>query len=162
MATIANVEVIKRLVILIADSRPHSRALLRSMLLQIEVKNIHEVIDGAAALDAIDAVNPDVLILDWELPVLNAAEVLRRVRSSPTSRYPDLPVIVLSSYGQSQDVHKALKHGTPHFIVWPISPKMLQQRLLGIVAKARQTALAYKSRLPAAPRGDANALETAR
>ena len=84
MATVANAEVIKRLVILIADGRPHPRALLRSMLTHLEVKNIHEAVDGAAALDAIVAVNPDVMILDWELPVFNAAEVLRTVRSSPT------------------------------------------------------------------------------
>jgi PleD family two-component response regulator len=66
MAAVANSEVIKHLVVLIADSRPHSRGLLRSMLLQLEVKKIHEVVDGAAALDAIVTVNPDVMILDWE------------------------------------------------------------------------------------------------
>src|SRR2546423_256632 len=100
MATVASAEVLKRLIILIADSRPHSRALLRSMLLQLEIKNIHEAIDGAAALDAIATFNPDVMILDWGLPVINAAEVLRMVRSSTTNPYPDLPIIVLSSSGQ--------------------------------------------------------------
>ena len=72
MATVANSEVIKHLVVLIADSRPHSRALLRSMLLQLEVKKIHEVVDGTAALEALATVNPDVMILDWGLPVLRA------------------------------------------------------------------------------------------
>jgi len=144
MAIVANAEVIKRLVILIADGRPHPRALLRSMLSQLEVKNIHEAVDGAAALEAIVAFNPDVMFVDWELPGFNAAEVLRTVRSSPTIPYPDLPVIVLSSSGQSQHVHKAIEHGAPHFMVWPISTKMLQQRLSGIVEKARKTALAYK------------------
>ena len=58
MAIVANAEVIKRLVILIADGRPHPRALLRSMLSQLEVKSIHEAIDGAAALEAIVTINP--------------------------------------------------------------------------------------------------------
>ena len=84
------------------------------------------------------------MFADWELPVFNAARVLRTVRSSPTILYPDLPVIVLSSSGQSRNVHEAIEHGAPHFMVWPISTKMLQQRLLGIVEKARKTALAYK------------------
>lgn len=153
MATVANAEVIKRLAILIADGRSHSRALLRSMLLQLEVKKIHEAIDGPAALEAIATVNPDVMILDWELPVFDAAEVLHMVRSSPTIPYPDLPVIVLSSSGQSQDVHKAVKHGAPHFMVWPISPTMLQQRLVGIVVKARKAALSHKHRSPSAAHG---------
>jgi two-component system chemotaxis response regulator CheY len=152
MAIVANAEVIKRLVILIADGRPHPRALLRSMLSQLEVKNIHEAIDGAAALDAIIAVNP----------VFNAAEVLRTVRTSPTIPYPDLPVIVLSSSGQSRDVHKAMKHGAPHFMVWPISTKMLQQRLSGIVEKARKTALAYKHTSDAAAPGSAADMQSNR
>jgi CheY-like chemotaxis protein len=146
MAIVANAEVIKRLVILIADGRPHPRALLRTMLSQLEVKQIHEAIDGPTALDAIAAIDPDVMFLDWELPVFNAMAVLRTVRSSTTAPNPDLPIIVLSSSGESQDVLKALKHGAPHFMVWPISPKMLQQRLSGIVAKARKTALAYRRR----------------
>jgi PleD family two-component response regulator len=154
MAAVENAEVIKRLVILIADSRPHSRALLRSMLLQLEVKKIHEVSDGAAVLDAILAVNPDILIVDWELPVLSAPEVLRMVRSPRTNPNPDLPIIVLSSTGESRCVHKAIKHGAPHFMVWPISPKMLQQRLLGIVTKARKTVLAHKRRMPASTPSD--------
>jgi two-component system, chemotaxis family, chemotaxis protein CheY len=162
MATVANAEVITRLVILIADGKPHSRALLRSMLLQLEIKNIHEALNGAAALDAIATVSPDVMILDWELPVIDAAEMLRMVRSSTTNPYPDLPVIVLSSSGRSRDVHKAIKHGAPHFMVWPISPKMLQQRLVKIVAKARKTALAYKHRNPATAQGSATALQAPR
>ena len=130
MVAVANSEVIKHLVVLIADNRPHSRALLRSMLLQLEVKKIHEVGDGAAALEAIGAVSPDVMILDWDLPVLSAREVLRRARSPGAYQNPDLPIIVLSSSGQSAHVHEAMALGAPYFMVWPISPKMLQQRLL--------------------------------
>ena len=152
MAAVANSEVIKHLVILIADSRPHSRALLRSMLLQLEVKKIHEVVDGAAALDALVAVNPDVLILDWGLPVLSAREVLRVARTPGANPNPDLPIIVLSSSGQSASVHEAIELGAPYFLVWPISPKMLQQRFLGIVADARNAARAFRRRnVPAVP-----------
>jgi PleD family two-component response regulator len=144
MTTVANAEVIKRLVILVADSRAHSRALLRSMLLQLEVKQIHEAIDGAAALDAVVAINPDIMIVDWDIPVLSAPELLRRVRSPSTNSSPDLPIIVLSSQGQSEHVKEAMRHRAEHFMLWPISPKALQQRFIDIVTKARKTALARK------------------
>jgi hypothetical protein len=42
-----------------------------------------------------------------------------------------------------------MKHGTPYFMVWPISPKMLQQRLLGIVTEARNTARNYMRKVSA-------------
>src|SRR5256885_11407697 len=102
MTTVASVEVIKRLVVLIADSRPHPRALLRSMLLQLEVKKIHEVIDGAAALEALSTLNPDVMILDWNLPVINARDVMRMARSSNTNPNPNVPIIVRSEEHTSE------------------------------------------------------------
>jgi CheY-like chemotaxis protein len=147
MAAVANSEVIKHLVVLIADSRPHSRTLLRSMLSQLEVKKIHEVVDGAAALQALVTVNPDVMILDWGLPVLSAREVLRMARSPGVNPNPDLPIIVLSSSGQSTYVHEAIGLGAPYFMVWPISAKMLQQRLLGIVSEARNVARAFRRKV---------------
>ena len=143
MSSVANAEVIKRLVVLIADSRPHTRALLRTMLLQLDVKKLHEVTDGTAALEALSVLNPDVMILDWNLAGISAANVLRTARTSMTSQNPNVPIIVLSSSGQIEYVHEAQKYGTPYFMVWPISPKMLQQRLLSIVMEARNTARTY-------------------
>jgi two-component system chemotaxis response regulator CheY len=154
MPAVANADVIKRLDILIDDGRSYSRSLLRSMLLQLEVKKIHEVGDGLAALDAIGTFTPDVLIVDWDLPILNAREVLLAARHSGFLSSPDPPVIVLSSSGESAQVHEAKKFGVPHFMVWPISPKMLQDRLLEIVKAARRSARIYKrkgqSSVPAA------------
>jgi CheY-like chemotaxis protein len=148
MASVANAEVIKRLVVLIADSRPHTRTLLRSMLLQLEVKKLHEVTDGVAALEALPSLNPDVMILDWNLAGMNALDVLHKARTSTMCPNPNIPVIVLSSSGQIEYVHQAMKYGTPYFMVWPISPKMLQQRLLSIVMEARNTARKYQRRAP--------------
>jgi PleD family two-component response regulator len=158
MTSVANAEVIKRLVVLIADSRPHTRALLRSMLLQLEVKKIHEVIDGAAALEALSTLNPDVMILDWNLPVINARDVMRMARSSNTNPNPNVPIIVLSSSGQIEYVQEAMKHGTPYFMVWPISPKMLQQRLQAIVMEARNTARTSMRKVAASESPDGSTL----
>ena len=138
MAIAANAIALKGLVVLLADGRLYSRALMRSMLLQLDIKAVHEAVDGAAAIDVICAVNPDVMIVDWDLPVLNVREVLRMVRTSSAIPNPNLPIIVVSSSGQSADVHDAIKLGAQHFMVRPISPKMLEQRLRSIVKAARK------------------------
>jgi FixJ family two-component response regulator len=70
-------------------------------------------------------------------------------RSQGTNPNPNLPIIILSSSGQIEYVQEAMKHGTPYFMVWPISPKMLQQRLLGIVTEARNTARNYMRKVSA-------------
>ena len=155
MAAVANAEVIKRLRILIADSKTYSRALLRSILWHLEIKSVHEATDGVAALHAIDVFSPDIMILDWELPFLGAREVLHLTRSSlSTNPDIDLPIIVLSSLGRSEYVRQAKQLGIPHFVLWPISPKMVEQRLLKIVTDARKTALASKLSDQPAPTPD--------
>jgi len=138
MTIAANAIALKGLTILLADGKLYSRALMRSMLSQLEIKTIHEAVDGAAAIDVICAVNPDVMIVDWDLPVLNVREVLRMVRTSSAIPNPNLPIIVVSSSGQSADVHDAIKLGAQQFMVRPISPKMLEQRLHSIVKSARK------------------------
>ena len=73
------------LVVLIADSNPYTRRLTRMMLTNLGVKSTYESGDGVGALDAIRAVNPDVMIMDWEMPILDGREVMRIVRARRTS-----------------------------------------------------------------------------
>ena len=87
------------LVVLIADSNAYTRRLTRMMLTNLGVKSIYEAADGVAALDAIRTVNPDVMILDWDMPILDGREVMRIVRSPGMFPKPNLPIIMLSDRG---------------------------------------------------------------
>ena len=87
------------LVVLIADSNPYLRRLTRMMLMNLGVKSIYESTDGIAALDAIRNVNPDVMILDWDMPVLDGREVMRIVRSPGEFPKANLPIIMLTDRG---------------------------------------------------------------
>jgi PleD family two-component response regulator len=138
MTPLAKAMAAKGLVVLIADGKLYSRGLLRSMLQQLEIKSIHDVADGVAALDVICAVNPDIMIVDWELPLLSVPEVLRRVRIPGLVPNSELPVIVVSNSGQSAHVHQAIELGAQHFMVRPISPKMLEQRLSSVMQASRR------------------------
>ena len=82
------------LVVLVADSNPYLRRLTRMMLMNLGVKSIYESADGVAALDAIRAVNPDVMIVDWDMPVLDGREVMRIVRAPGVYTKPNLSVIM--------------------------------------------------------------------
>lgn len=142
MTSSANVEISKRLSVLIADGRLYTRTLLRSMLLQLGVKSVHEISDGAAALDAIYNLSPDIVIVDWDLPVLSVPDFLRMTRSPGVLPNPDLPIIVISNTGTSQQVNEAVRLGAKQFLVRPISLKVLEQRLLSLVMQSRVVAQA--------------------
>jgi DNA-binding response OmpR family regulator len=126
---------IEGLVILIADGNSYTRKLTRAML--VRAKAVYEVGDGLAALEAIRAVSPDIMIMDWELPILSGRDVMRAVRSPDTFPRPDLPVIMLTDVGDPERVREATYIGVHEVLVKPISPKTLQDRMLGILVRPR-------------------------
>jgi CheY-like chemotaxis protein len=136
------------LVVLIADSNAYTRRLTRMMLTNLGVKSTYEAGDGVAALDGIRSVNPDVMVMDWELPVLDGREVMRIVRSPGVYPKANLPIIMLTDIGLQSRVTTAIRLGVHEFLVKPISPKTLQQRLLGIILNPRPMVRAGKFYIP--------------
>ena len=136
------------LVVLIADSNPYTRRLTRIMLTNLGVKSTYEAGDGIAAIEAIRTVNPDVMILDWDMPVLDGCEVMRIVRSPGVFPKANLPIIMLTDDGLQSRVTAAIRLGVHEFLVKPISPKTLQQRLLGIILNPRPMVRAGKFYIP--------------
>src|SRR5262245_33539351 len=98
MLTKQSEHLIERLCILVVDDNPYMRRLTRMMLTNIGAKSIAEATDGVAALDVIRNTNPDVAIIDWDLPVLSGAQVLKIVRSPDVFPKPHLPIVVLTAY----------------------------------------------------------------
>ena len=136
------------LVVLIADSNAYTRRLTRMMLTNLGVKSTYEAADGVAALDSIRSVNPDVMIVDWDMPVLDGCEVMRIVRSPGDFPKANLPIIMLTDEGLQSRVTAAIRLGVHEFLVKPISPKTLQQRLLGIILNPRPMVRAGKFYIP--------------
>jgi CheY-like chemotaxis protein len=136
------------LVVLIADSNAYTRRLTRMMLTNLGVKAIYEAADGVAALDAIRSVNPDIMIMDWEMPLLDGREIMRIVRSPGVYPKANLPIIMLTDVGLQSRVTAAIRLGVHEFLVKPLSPKTLQQRLLGIILNPRPMVRAGKFYIP--------------
>jgi two-component system chemotaxis response regulator CheY len=139
---------IEGLVVLIADSNAYTRRLTRQMLATIGVKSVYEVADGIAALNTLPAIKADVMVLDWHLLGLEGPEVMRIVRSPGAFPKSNLPVIMMTDQGLQSRVTTALRVGVHEFLIKPISPKTLQQRLLGIVLNPRPMVRAGRFYIP--------------
>ena len=123
--------------ILIVDDNHYMRKIVRMLLMNIGVRHVSEAADGIAGLEAIRIVAPDVVILDWELPLLNGGEFVRIVRSPGVFPQSDVPIIMLSSYGERWRVVEAVRIGVNEYLRKPVSAKALLDRLLLIVANPR-------------------------
>jgi CheY-like chemotaxis protein len=130
-------QAIERLGILVVDENAYLRKLTRAMLTGIGAKTVYEAADGLSALDIARNVSPDVVLLDWNLPVLTGPQIMRIVRSPGVFANPNLPVIMLTSNASRLQVHEAMLLGVHEFLVKPTSPKALRDRLLSILIKPR-------------------------
>ncbi|MFN3658318.1 MAG: response regulator [Pseudolabrys sp.] len=128
---------IQGLNILIVDSNSYMRRVTRTMLMNLGAKQVIEAADGLAGLEAIRTCDPDVMLLDWDMPVLDGMEVMRIVRSPGVFPRPNLPIIMLTSRGHRSQVVQALRAGAHEYLVKPTSPKALRDRLTSIVLNPR-------------------------
>jgi CheY-like chemotaxis protein len=128
---------IQQLRVLVVDDNAFVRKIVRSLLTNIGVKRVYEAADGIAGLEQIRAVAPDVVVLDWEMPLLNGAELVRIVRSPGVFPMPDLPIIMLTAHGDRSRIVEAVRIGVNEFLCKPVSAKALTDRLTSIFAKPR-------------------------
>jgi two-component system chemotaxis response regulator CheY len=141
-------ETLEGLAVLIADGNQYMRRLTRMMLGNIGIRSTYEASDGIAAIEGIRAINPSVLILDWELPILDGREVMRIVRTPGVFPRPNLPVIMTTGLGLRSRVTTSIRLGAHELLVKPMSAKSLQLRLLGIMLKPRPMVRAGKYYIP--------------
>jgi CheY-like chemotaxis protein len=130
-------KLIETLGILVADPNPYMRKLTRTMLMNIGAKSVSEAADGLAAIDVIRHANPDVMLVDWEMPVLSGPQIMHLVRSPGVFAKPSLPVIMLTDRALRSQVHEAARLGVHELLLKPTSPKALRDRLVSILMRPR-------------------------
>ncbi len=128
---------IQSLAVLVVDDNQYTRKMVRNLLINCGVKDVFEAADGIAALDAIRSIAPDIVVLDWEMPLLSGAELVRIVRSPGVFPMPDIPIIMLSAHGERWRVVEAVRLGVHEYLVKPVSAKSIYDRLVAIVSQPR-------------------------
>jgi two-component system, OmpR family, phosphate regulon response regulator PhoB len=123
----------KPLVLIVEDETPLV-TLLRYNL-EKEGFQVCEAGDGEEALLQIAERKPDLVLLDWMLPLISGIEVCRRIRRSPETR--SLPVIILTARGEENDRVRGLDSGADDYVVKPFSPSELVARLRAVMRRAQ-------------------------
>lgn len=105
--------------------------------------------DGEAALEAIDAFHPSIVVLDLGMPGMDGYEVARRVRERPGGR--DIALIALTGWGQEKDRDLTEKAGFDRHLVKPVDIGTMQAVLASLAKQSRDVA----SRAPLRAKYDA-------
>jgi len=101
--------------------------------------NLHVVPDGEAAMDFLkgqgkykNSSRPDLVLLDLNLPKMNGREVLTAIKNDPVLKR--IPVVVLTTSQDEQDVIESYKHFASSYIVKPVS----MEKFVNVVASFKQ------------------------
>jgi DNA-binding response OmpR family regulator len=120
--------------VLVVDDDEAVRVLL-TRYLELEGFTVDQVPDGGAALGAIAAGQPDLVLLDLMLPAQDGLDILTRLR-----RDSDVPVILLTARGSEADRILGLKLGADDYVVKPFSPGELTARISSVLRRTRTAA----------------------
>jgi phosphoserine phosphatase RsbU/P len=114
--------------ILVVDDDAMSRRVL-AQLLSAAGYNCRVSNDGSEALETIHARPPSLLLLDFDMPGLNGAEVLRRLRSDDDPTVAQIPAIMLTAHGSEQSEVSCLQAGADDFVTKPVNSSVLRARI---------------------------------
>jgi two-component system cell cycle response regulator DivK len=112
--------------ILVVDDNPDSRYLLRAVL-ERSCDEVLEASQGQEALDIIAEAEPDLVLLDIEMPVMDGYGVLSELRRNP--RFASVRVVAISANAMYRDREKALAAGFDAYVTKPIHVTSLRKQV---------------------------------
>ena len=112
--------------VLIVDDEPFNVDYLQQELEDCDYQII-AAFNGKEALDKIRKEQPDLVLLDLMMPILDGFAVLSEVKSDNVLR--DIPIIIVSAASDSKSIVKGIKQGAEDYLTKPVDASLLLQKL---------------------------------
>lgn len=117
---------VKKIDVMIVDDHPVFRQGLKNVLAaQEDLCIIDEAADGETAIEKAQERNPDVVIMDINLPELNGLQATRELKE----RCPEISVIMLTAYDDEEQIYHAIRSGASAYHAKDVRP----ERLVGVI-----------------------------
>ncbi len=143
-------QALRNATVMMVDDEPTTIDVLQAFLEDEGYRHFVTTTQSTRAMELIASENPDVVLLDLNMPEVTGFDILSALRMHGTFRY--IPVIVLTSSDDSETKLKALQLGATDFLAKPVDPSELALRLRNtLAAKAYQDRLAYYDALTGLP-----------
>jgi two-component system, cell cycle response regulator DivK len=112
--------------ILVVEDQPDGRQIIRDMLAGTGYE-IAEAENGEEALTAIAKQQPDLILMDIQLPIMDGYTATRLIKTDPALR--SIPIIAVTSYALAVEERKARAAGCDDYVTKPFSPRQLLAKI---------------------------------
>ncbi len=128
-------------VVLVVEDEPAQRELL-AFNLEAEGFQVNTAADGEEALLHVAEAPPDLILLDWMLPLVSGIEVCRQLKSKSETRA--IPIIMISARSEEVDLVRGLDTGADDYVSKPYSVKELIARVRSQLRRVRAASVGGK------------------
>ena len=115
--------------ILVVDDSATVRQLLELNLKKLPDVRVSQAIDGLDALEKLKVAKPSVLVTDINMPRMDGIALIEAVRKDD----PTLPIVVVTTRGEEEDVTRGMKAGANAYVTKPINGAQLVETLRGLL-----------------------------
>ena len=112
----------EQITILVVEDEAHIRRVLEYNF-KLDGFEVYLAEDGATGLKLARENSPDVILLDWLMPVMNGLQVLAELKADSSTEH--IPVFMLTAKGMLNDVTQAIEMGADDYITKPFNPIQL-------------------------------------
>jgi two-component system chemotaxis response regulator CheY len=122
--------------ILLIDDSKTMRNIQKSVLAQLGYTQVEEACDGQDALSKVGAFQPDLILVDWNMPTMDGLSFVKAFRQTNKTT----PAIMVTTESEKSRVIEAIKAGVNNYVIKPFTPDLLSQRISETLAKTKQAA----------------------
>jgi len=122
--------------ILLVDDSKTMRNIQRLALAKLGYTDIEEAKDGLDALSKVDAFNPELILLDWNMPIMDGLTFVQTYRAKGKT----VPIIMVTTEAEKSRVVDAIKAGVNSYVVKPFTQESFSQRVIETIGRISKAA----------------------
>ncbi len=122
-------EDLREVQVLIIDDNKFHRSMVKNALSMNGIHSLKEADSAETAIKALSENTFELIVIDYEMPGESGLDLTRRIRLGETKASPEIPMIMVSAFGESDVITEARNVGVHEFVLKPFSVSTLMERI---------------------------------
>ena len=122
--------------VLVVDDSKTIRNIQKRILEQLGYTEVYEAEDGQIALQVVEQVSPELILVDWNMPNMDGLTFVKEMRGNGS----DVPMIMVTTEAERSHVLEAIQAGVNNYVLKPFTPDVLGGKIKETLTKLGVTA----------------------